>query len=746
VSVPFHPIQQRTMLAAVRGAGMLALLPLGIAAQQSAAEWPLYAHDHDNSNYNAQEHTVTAQNARYLRRTWETFNDDAAVSEPPPTGFALESALGLIFPDPVVGVVASPIVRDGTIYYVDELGTVFARDARTGGIINSSDHWTTTLSDPDYDNGAPPLAPELCYTAPVVTDRYVWLVGSFYGQAHLLDRDGGAEHDFDPIAPGIQPFTLVPSRKVSSVLGDPVLVSTNGCTLLVVSVNVIVNDALFQEGETGLYIAYDVTDPTQPVEKWETFTIDIDPATGFPYGTGVSAVSGLAVDFQRGYLFGGTSQNTSAPYPEYPDPAFAPAGYIDRGDSLFAMDIDTGAFIWTNQFHIGDVFDLNNPVSTGPNRPDGPRDADVLAPPVLFKARVKGKMRDLVGDGSKGGLFRVVDRDTGETVWQRQISRPTGIGGIQGGAASANGVLYVAGFEGIDDGFSDAQFGVSLSTGIYPNAFFATFSPAFWADVEDTADDGDPATGMRVKVYALDPATGRSLWRFPGNVDYVSLLAGAALRHVSATDSLVFVATSSGRCFVLDAFDGSVLFVDQTPDLDAVFGLGLGKPHHAAMNGGTVVADGMIYLPYGTQNNPSGGLLAYELNQHPTAGDDQVAVTAGNSLVIEALDNDSDPNGDSLRFVRVANSPINTGDGIPDVVSLPFGTLVVVNPGDDPARPEDAYLKFDPAANFGGRRKIFYTVEDVAPLRIVNGVELQQSNPTHTARTASAWITLVGSR
>lgn len=745
MSFLLHPNLRRSMIAAVRGAGVLALLQFGSAAQQSGGDWPLYAHDYDNSNYSARERTITASNARYLRRRWETFNDDTAVFETPPTGFALESALGLVFPDPVVGVVASPIVRDGTIYYVDELGTAFSRDAQTGRILSSSEHWTTTLSDPDFDRGAPPLAPELFYTAPVVTDNHVWLIGSFYGRAHLLDRDGGVEHDFDPGTPGIQPFTLVPSRKVASVLGDPVVITNNGSTLLVVSVNVIVNDALFQEHETGLYIAYDVTDPTQPVEKWRTFTIDIDPATGFPYGTGVSAVSGLAVDLQRGYLFGGTSQNTSAPYPEYPDPAFAPAGYIDRGDSLFAMDIDTGAFIWTNQFHVGDVFDLNNPVSTGPNRPDGPRDADVLAPPVLFTARVNGQMRDLVGDGSKGGLFRVVDRDTGETVWERQISRPTGIGGIQGGAASANGVIYVAGFEGIDDGFSDAQFGVSLSTGIYPNAFFATFSPAFWADVEDTADDGDPATGMRVKVYALDPGTGRSLWRFPGNQDYVSLLAGASLRHVSATDSLVFVATSSGQCFVLDASDGSVLFSDQTPDLDAVFGLGLGKPHHAGMNAGTVIANGIIYLPYGTQNNPSGGLLAYELNEQPVAVDDRVSVTAGKSVVIEALDNDSDPNGDALRFVEVARSPINVDDGIPDVISRPFGRLLVVNPGDDPTRPEDAYLGFDPAPNFRGQRKIPYVVEDLAPARIVNGVELQESNPTHTPRTAGAWITLVAS-
>jgi len=736
--------RNRTHPLPILSAGLLALLS-SAAAAQSGTDWPLYAHDYDNSNYNDQEHAITAWNARYLRRGWETFNDDTVVFEPTPTGFVLEGALGLTYPGPVVGVVASPIVRDGTIYTVDELGTVFARDSRTGEVQSPADHWTTTLSDPDFDNGAPPLAPELFYTAPVVRDDHIWVIGSFYGQAHLLSRQGGVEHDFDAAAPGVQPFELVPDRPVSSVLGDPIVVDTTDHTLLVVSVNVIVNDALLQEGETGLYIAYDVADPTQPVEVWRRRTIDIDPSTGFPYGTGVSAVSGLAVDFQRGYLFGGTSQNTSAPYTEYPDPLFAPPGYVDRGDSLFAMDMETGEFVWTNQFHTGDVFDLNNPVSTGPNNPEGPRDADVLSPPVLFRAMVKGKLRDLVGDGSKGGLYRVVDRDTGDTVWERQISRPTGIGGIQAGAAFANDVLYVAGFEGIEDGFSDAQFGVSLSTGIYPNAFFATFSPAFWADVEDTALDGDPATGMRVKVYALDPASGDSRWHFPGNVDYVSLPAGASLRHVSVTDGLVFVATSSGQWFALRAFDGAVLFTDQTPDLDAVFGLGLGKPHHASMNGGTVIADGMIYVPYGAQNNPSGGVMAYELNQRPVAADDSVLVQGAESVVIDALANDSDPNGDRLEFVEVAGTEIDVEDGFPDVVALPFGSILVVNPGDDPAHPQEARLEFSPSPIFNGVRKVYYVIEDLAPPRKVNGLELQEPNPTHTPRRAGAWIDLVAS-
>lgn len=717
---------------------LAAAIVLGSASVATATDWPGFAHDARNSNFANDPAAPTAAEAVHLRRAWETFNDDALVPGPPPSGFALEGALGLVYPASVVGVIGSPIVLDGVMYYVDELGTVFARDAATG---SDAGLWTTELVDPDYEAGDPPIAPELYYTAPVVTDDHIWVVGSVYGGVHLLDRATGAELDFDPNTPEIDPLTLVPDRPVSSVLGDPVIVERNGRSLLVVAVNVIVNDAVFQGGETGLIVAYDVTDPMAPFELWRTATIDDDPKTGLPFGAGVSAGTGLAVDRKRGYIFGGTGQNTIEPYEGYPDPDLAPAGYVDRGDSIYCIDVDTGEFVWSNQFHVGDVFDLNDPVSTGPNNPDGPRDADVLAPPMLFSFRLQSRPGGFVGAGSKGGLYRVVDCETGETVWERQISQPTGIGGIQGGSAIADETIYVAGFEGIDDGFSDAQFGASFDTGIYPNAFFATFAPAFWADVEDTAEDGDPATGMRIKLYALNARTGESRWQFEDDIDYVELPAGASLRHVTATPELVLVTCSSGQLFVLDRETGEQLFHDQTADLNDVFDLGLGKPHHASMNGGSVVADGLIIAPFGAQNNPSGGVIAYEVNLPPLAADDVVPGSAG-VVTVDALANDSDPNGDRLRFKSVGGVAVNREDGGPDIIALRDLTIVVFNPGDDPRQPEAAYLQVIFSGGVRGDRSFTYIVEDMAPNLIVNGVEQDEPNPTHTARTAEATITL----
>ena len=46
------------------------------------------------------------------------------------------------------------------------------------------------------------------------------------------------------------------------------------------------------------------------------------------------------------------------------------------------------------------------------------------------------------------------------------------------------------------------------------------------------------------------------------------------------------------------------------------------------MNGGTIISHGMVYVPYGAQNNPSGGVIAYALNRAPFAAGDVARVLA----------------------------------------------------------------------------------------------------------------------
>jgi len=161
------------------------------------------------------------------------------------------------------------------------------------------------------------------------------------------------------------------------------------------------------------------------------------------------------------------------------------------------------------------------------------------------------------------------------------------------------------------------------------------------------------------------------------------------------------------------------------------------------MNSGTLISKGMVYVPYGTQNHPSGGIIAYEVNHRPRAANDTVRVYGGAPVVIDALDNDSDANNDRLRFSIVDGQTINRDDGLADTVNLPYGKIEVFNPGDDPDDPEAAYLKFTPSKRFLGLRHLSYQVEDIAPNRVVNGIELDEPVPTHRSRTARAHVRLI---
>ena len=91
----------------------------------------------------------------------------------------------------------------------------------------------------------------------------------------------------------------------------------------------------------------------------------------------------------------------------------------------------------------------------------------------------------------------------------------------------------------------------------------------------------------------------------------------------------------------------------------------------------------------------------------------------------------------------MAGNEIDLNDGLADIVHLKFGTVEVFNRGDDLLNPQAAYLKFIPNQHFRKRRKFSYQVADMAPKRIVNGVKLDEPEPTHTPRRASTRVRLI---
>lgn len=149
--------------------------------------------------------------------------------------------------------------------------------------------------------------------------------------------------------------------------------------------------------------------------------------TAEPPDNGVGVWSTVSVDMQARTVFATTGNN-------YTDSAGP------TSDSVIALDLGTGQVRWIRQVTAGDVFTLANAQS---------QDSDFGTNPILFEANVNGARRKLLGAGQKSGLFSVLDRDTGEIVWQRQVSDGSAlVGGVFNNGAYDGRSIILAGNNG----------------------------------------------------------------------------------------------------------------------------------------------------------------------------------------------------------------------------------------------------------------------------------------------------------
>jgi polyvinyl alcohol dehydrogenase (cytochrome) len=246
-------------------------------------------------------------------------------------------------------------------------------------------------------------------------------------------------------------------------------------------------------------------------------------------GAGAGIWSTPAVDTERGLLFVGTGQGLSEPTPP-------------MADSLLAIDYRTGELRWSTQFTYPDVFSAANP--TG-------KDADVGASPNLWTT----DGRDLVGAGDKGGTYHALDRETGEVVWETQLTPGSAFGGEIGSAAFVDGTIVAS------------------------------------------SNVGDPETNAPTNVthlFGLDPATGEKVWTSDE-------LEGKIFAPVGAVPGVAFCGTDLGRMLALHTETGETLWSMDAPAPTAC---------------GPSVVDGRLLWGYGFTlfGDPGpGGILALEV-------------------------------------------------------------------------------------------------------------------------------------
>lgn len=391
----------------------------------------------------------------------------------------------------LMAVTGTPAVVDGVLYFADWTNHVRAVDPATG-----DEAWATEIDGQPTGSVA-------------VTDDAVYVSGD--KSTTRLNRETGE----------IEWSVEVNDHDWTRIYAGPIVV--DGLVIQPVSG---VQIAVPQEDYTfrGNVVALDEATGD---EVWRVYVSEDDETSG----AGVSVWAGASADAERHLVFVGTG-NT---YEEPTSPL---------SDSIVAIDYTTGEVAWSTQFTNPDVYNM-----PGANGAAGP-DADVGSTPTQWSVGD----RDLVGAGDKAGMFHALDRDTGEVLWETQLTPGSRLGGVIGGSAYADGRIFVA------------------------------------------SNVGDPETQVPTgtsQLFALDAGTGEILWQ----ADMELAVFGPA----TVANGVVYQGTGKPAMYAFTAESGDPLWTYEPA---------------GQVGGGASVVDGTVYWGYGywvleAAEDQRGGLLAF---------------------------------------------------------------------------------------------------------------------------------------
>jgi polyvinyl alcohol dehydrogenase (cytochrome) len=313
---------------------------------------------------------------------------------------------------------------------------------------------------------------------------------------------------------------------------------------------------------------------------WQTFTIPEEPkptrksSAGIqlmgPSGAGVWSTP--TIDEKLGVLYVATGDN-------YSDPP------SKTSDAILAMDLKTGALLWSRQFTENDAYNnaCTSPQPTNCPEAKGP-DHDFGQPPILVQ--LDGNKRALV-IAQKSGMVHAIDPgNKGAVLWQKRASDGGYLGGSQWGSASDGRNVYVAtsdlGIGGVADPSSPVGFRMTV----------------------------DPRKGGG--LHALDLKTGKTIW----DAKPLPCAAGkqicspAQSAAVTAIPGVVFSGSVDGHLRAYSASNGAVVWdVDTAREYETVNG----KPARGGSLdiAGPAVVNGMLFVNsgYGQWGGMPGNVL-----------------------------------------------------------------------------------------------------------------------------------------
>ena len=450
-----------------------------------------------------------------------------------------------------VGLVSTPLVIDGILYFIGTMNIVRAVDAVSGEII-----WT-------YD---PLVAEEVGNKKKVgwVHNRGLSFYGNkvfgatWDGRLFALDYKTGEELWITRTFSIDAPLYITGTPKAFK---GKVVIGNGGTENGPARGFITAYDAETGEEAWKFYIV-----PGNPADGFENSTMEMAAATWtgewWKHGGGGNAWHGFTYDAEMDALYIGTGNGS---------PWNAAIRSPDGGDNLFlssvvALDPDDGEYLWHYQTTPGDTWDYTSTMDI-----------------VLADLEINGSTIKALMHAPKNGFFYVINRENGElisaenyveTTWASHVDMSTGrpveiegarfnnssakitpgpTGGHSWHAMSFNpdtGLVYIP----------TIRWGVEYDDQAYTREFSAgEFEPNFGVDWS-----GDLDSEISGSLQAWDPVLQEQRWE----VDYSHMWNAGTL---TTAGNLVFQGTADGHLMAYDAGSGEMLW-----DFD--LGLGISAP------------------------------------------------------------------------------------------------------------------------------------------------------------------------
>ncbi len=260
--------------------------------------------------------------------------------------------------------------------------------------------------------------------------------------------------------------------------------------------------------------------------------------------SGVGIWSTPAIDPDEGLIYVTTGNSYSPPVSPY-------------SDAILAINLKDGTLRWANQRTYGDWANGACIATPGPNceGDDAGKDVDFGSSPLLFTIKTPNGPRKVVAAVQKNGRMTTLDALTGDVVWEQQIGTATT---FPWGASYDGTRIYIA-------------------------------------DTSYLKNGG---------VYALDPATGQTLWHsgsmpcVPGLDQPADACWSGHMTAAVSTPGLVWIGAMDGQMRAFDSATGQILWsYDTAYKLQGTNGI----PGHGGSIGPTdaTVANGQVYVMSG---------------------------------------------------------------------------------------------------------------------------------------------------